>query len=53
MSPSRLALLGACVFLAGVVDSLAGGGGRSPRTREALFRLMEAMELDNAERPTG
>lgn len=27
MTPGALALLGACVFLAGVVDALAGGGG--------------------------
>lgn len=27
LSPGSLALLGACVFLAGVVDALAGGGG--------------------------
>jgi hypothetical protein len=27
------------------------GGGRSPRTREAIHRLFEAMEKDNAENP--
>lgn len=31
--------------------SLAGGGGRSRHTREALFTLMEAIEKDNAENP--
>lgn len=35
------------------VEFCAGGsgGGRSPRTREALIALMVAIEADNAERP--
>lgn len=29
------------------------GGGKSPHTREALIAVMVAMEVDNAERPSG
>jgi DNA invertase Pin-like site-specific DNA recombinase len=31
--------------------TVGSGGGRSPHTREALFKLMEAIEKDNEERP--
>ena len=31
--------------------TVGNGGGRSPRTREALLALIEAIKLDNAERP--
>ncbi|HWP61334.1 MAG TPA: hypothetical protein VN495_01910 [Candidatus Paceibacterota bacterium] len=33
--------------------STAGGGGRSPHTRRALYTLYEAMRLDAREKPDG
>lgn len=37
--------------LAGIEFCTSFGGGRSPRTRDALVALMVAMEADNAECP--
>lgn len=31
--------------------ALGAGGGRSPKVRDALLTLMDAIEQDNAERP--